>query len=413
MGTLTDEDLRHLLGEAAGSFEEPEDGIQGVFDALGELVVVPLRRRRWVQVPAAAAVVAGAVLGGVLLSGHLGGGDAAPTTAAARAPAAAGPKGATKDGTFNDLHLGLKPQGAAAAGDTAPGALRNLPFAYSPGAGSQDTRGPLAAAAAPRGSDQSVKSLINQGRTLPAVPALPNAVPLAPAAATAPDGARVVKTGSIALLVADRKVTPTLTSVQALAKAVGGIVSTAKTEESGPTPSGSVTLRVPVASFEDVVAKVRGLDAEVRSATTSGQDITAQYADLQVQIKTLTAARDRFLLILSKATTVGDILSVQQRVDDTTGKIDRLEGQRRVLAAQSDMATLEVSVTQRDDPAVAPQQRSENGLAIAFRDAWHGFTGGVESLISISGQVLLLVICLGIALIVLRLGWRTTRRRLV
>lgn len=406
MGTLTDEDLRHLLDEAAGSYEVPEEGPQGALDALEEQVVVPLRRRRWVQVPAAAAVVAGAVLGGVLLAGQLRSGPA-PTTAAA--PGAAGLKGASKDGALNDLRLGLNPQGTAAARDTAPGALGNLQLSYNAEAGSQDTRGPLAAAAAPRGSDQSAKSLIKDGLTVPAG----NLAGRAPAAAPAPDGARVVKTGSIALLVADKKVTPTLTAVQALAKAAGGIVSTAKTEESGPTPSGAVTLRVPVASFEDVVAKVRGLDAEVRSATTSGQDVTAQYSDLQVQIKTLTAARDRFLLILSKATTVGDILSVQQRVDDTTGKIDRLEGQRRVLAAQSDMATLDVSVTQRDDPAVAPQQRSDNGLAVAFRDAWHGFTHGVEALVAISGQVLLLVICLGLALVALRLGWRLTRRRLV
>ena len=150
----------------------------------------------------------------------------------------------------------------------------------------------------------------------------------------------------------------------------------------------------------------------MRSATTSGQDVTAQYADLEAQLKTLQAARERFLEILSRARTIGDVLSVQQRVDDVTGKIDRLEGQRRVLAAQSDNATLEVAVTERDDPAVKVEQ-PDTGLSKAFSDAWRGFTTGVEGLIRLSGRGVLLLLCLAVAVVVLRLGWRVSRRRLV
>ncbi len=221
-----------------------------------------------------------------------------------------------------------------------------------------------------------------------------------------------MKTGAIALVVEDDQVGPVLTQVQALAAAAGGEVADAKTQELGPTPSGSVTLRVPVARFEDVVARVRALEADVRSATTRGADVTAQYADLEAQLRTLTAARDRFLEILSRARTIGDVLAVQQRVDDVTGRIDRLEGQRRVLADQSDRATLQVSVTEADDPVVA-QEAADSGLSKAFSDAWHGFTTGVEGLVRLSGRGVLLLLCLGLGWLVLRLGWRASRRRLV
>ena len=390
MGTLTDEDLKHLLGEAAASFEEPEDGTQDVLDARGDGVVVPLRRRRWVQVPAAAAVVAGAVLGGMLLAGQLGGTETVTPTAAPP---------------------------PAASGATAPGALSNLQLGYNPSSGALDSRTESADGLLQRlPSKLDGTGDFSLGRNAaPPVAAgqAPAAGPVAPAAPLVSDGARVVKSGSIALIVDDGKVTPTLTGVQQLATAAGGIVSAGKTEEFGPTPSGSVTLRVPVARFEDVVAEVRGLDAKVRSASTTGQDVTAQYADLEVQIKTLSAARDRFLVILSNAKTVGDILAVQQRVDDATGKIDRLEGQRRLLANQSDMSTLEVSVTEADDPVVTKTQKKDNGLVTAFKDAGRGFTSGVEGLVRISGRAVLLALCLVLAFVVLRVGWRLTRRRLV
>lgn len=373
MGTLTDADLRHLLGEAGTSYAVQDSGRDAVLQA-----VVPGRRTRWLVVPAAAAVVAVALLAGTQLTGG-------QQPDAQSVPVAAAPVPVSGDvatgGSGDDV---AREQLAGGAGATTGGTTGSTTFAL-------DAAAPAAAAPVPPTSG---------GKTVPQ------------AAAPVADGARVVKTGAIALIVEDDKVTPTLTQVQGFATAVGGVVATAKTQESGETPSGSVVLRVPVDTFEEVVAKVRSMGAEVRSATTSGQDVTAQYADIEAQQRTLTAARERFLEILSRARTIGDVLAVQQRVDDVTGKLDRLEGQRRVLAAQSDKATLEVSVAERDDPVVT-QEEADSGLGKAFRDAWDGFTSGVEGLVRLSGRGVLLLLCLAVGYGVVRLGWRASRRRLV
>lgn len=381
MGTLTDEDLLHLLGEAANSFAVPEDGAAEVLDEVAaDRAVVPLWRHRRVQLASAAAVVAvGVALGAAVFGGNevdrvgqLAGAERAPVDA----------DQASRDDDAVDQ---FSRQAGEGTGGSDLGGTSG--FQLSAGGGATAESAPQSRAAAPA----------------PAAPA--------PAAPTA-DGARVVKTGAIALVVDDGQVTPVLTQVQSLATAVGGEVSVAKTAELGPTPSGMVTLRVPVDSFEEVVEQVRSLDAEVRSATTAGRDVTAEYADIETQIRTLTAARERFLEILSRARTIGDVLAVQQRVDDTTGQIDRLEGQRRLLASQSERATLEITVTEADDPAVRIEQ-PDDGLSKAFSDAWHGFTSGVEGLIRLSGRGILLVLCLALAYVVLRLGWRASRRRLV
>jgi hypothetical protein len=387
MGTLTDADLLHLLGEAAGSFEVPEDGAELVLEEIeDEAAVLPLHRRRSVRLPAAAAAVVVAVLAGTALFGGNEVDRVGQLAGAQRAPVSA-------DGT---VEAPAQAGGEAVAGSAS-------------GAGATTDGGAVA---------DLVESTASS-RSLAQAPAAPAPVPVgatgmapAPAAAPVPDGARVVKTGAIALIVEDDEVTPTLTEVQGLATAVGGVVASAKTQESGPTPSGSVTLRIPVARFEEVVAQVRDMGAEVRSATTSGQDVTAQYADLEARLRTLTAARERFLEILSRARTIGDVLAVQQRVDEVTGTIDRLEGQRRVLAAQSDSATLEVTVTEADDPVVQAD-KPDDGLSKAFSDAWTGFTTGVEGLIRLSGRGILLVLCLALAYVVLRTGWRASRRRMV
>lgn len=399
MTTLTDEDLTALLGEVTGSYDVPEDGPELVLAALtAEPTVVPLRQRRWAQGLAAAAVIAAAFAGGALL-------DRADATPPDNQLAATGPESLPRPAADQSLSDVVDPQSGASSRAAAPapaGALTYGGYAAQDSARTPNSSAPDFAAAPP---DQQA-----------AAEQPPTAVQSAPGPgvqAPAPDGARVIKNGSIALIVTDGRVTPTLTAVQQAATDAGGVVASGETQESGETPSGTVTLRVPVARFEQVVAAVRGLDAEVRAATTSGRDVTGEYTDVEAQLRTLRAARERFLEILSGARTIGDVLTVQQRVDDVTGQIDRLEGQRALLQAQSDMATLQVSVTEADDPVVRVNEKPDDGLSKAFRDGWGGFTSGIEALIAASGRAVLVLLCAALVVVVLRLGWRVSRRRLV
>ncbi len=381
MGTFTDDDLRHLLGEAAASYDVPDDAADETVATLAEdRTVVPLLRRRPVQLISAAAAVAVVLLGIGLFQGdrvdrvgQLAGSSGDLQSGAGRVPAA-GPEALPNTKGLDDR--AFTSDTAGSSGGTAPGASGGT--AASAGV----------AAAAP----------------------VPVAGAVAGSAAAVPtDGARIVKKGSVALVVDDGRVSSTLTRVAGFADAVDGLVASGRTEEAGDTPSGSLTLRVPVDAFERVVDQVRGLPGEVKAATTSGQDVTAQYADVETQLRTLKAARERFLTILARANSIGDVLAVQQRVDEVTGRIDRLEGQRRVLADQSDTATLVVTVTEAaDEPAVV---EPDTGLSKAFSDAWTGFTSGVEGLIRLSGRGVLLLLVLGLGYAAVRGGRRALRRR--
>ena len=351
---LTDDDLVRLLTETAETYAVPELGPSLIREEVEDVPPArPVHRRRWVQASAAAAVVAGALLAGSLLPGR----GAATLDTQVAAPKAT--------------------SGVTPFGLPVPAALpTELTFAGRP----QSTT--AAKAVAP----------------------------------PAPDGgsSRVVKSGTITLLVDDKRVTPTLNAVQTAVEGLQGYVSTSSTQELGATPTGTVTFRIPVENFDKAVARVRTLGGvTVRSAATSGRDVTAQYADTAAQLSSLRAARNRFLTILSRANTIGETLTVQQRVDDVQGLIDRLVGQRQLLANQSDLSTLTVSVSQKDDPIVQEQGKTEGGFARAWRDAKHGFSSGVQAIIARSGRGLLVLLVLGVFAVVLRLGWRLARRRLV
>ena len=358
---LTDDDLARLLEEAAGSFVVPAPDLD-----VPEPQQKRLWERRWPQAGAAAAVL---VAGSLLLAsvGAPGGGGDADTAGSVNG--------------IGRLAPGLSGQAPPQSGTDSDSVTATSGQKRALGTGSTSGRAPAST---------------GTGRSTAALDA---------------DGARIVKTGTLSLAVDDGKVSATVLRLQSLVASARGYVADSKSEESGEHPTAILTVRVPVARFESLVSSVRALHVKVVSADTSGKDVTASYADTRAQIQSLQAAHDRYLDILSRARTIGETLSVQQRVDDVQRQIDRLEGQRRVLADQSDYGTLTVTVAESGGEVLASDEPS--GWSKAWDDAQHGFTSGVQSLIAHSGRTLL-VLLVGAALLLLgRTGWRLARRRLV
>ena len=353
---LSDDTLNELLHHAGLAYDVPAAGPDRVLAGLDPHPARrPLAGRRVLQLAAAAAVVLLAVT-------------------VVKAGGGAGPTSSTAGGGVSS-DAGLQGDGGTlSTGKVATGALgAPLPAAVP---------GPQVGAPS-RGTGSTVEQ---------------------PAA----DGARIVKTGTIVLVAPDGKVSVVLADVTRVVTGAHGYLSSSNSEEAGSSPSGTLTMRVPESSYESVVRQVRLIGAKVVSVASGGRDVTATYADTQAQIGSLTAARNRFLVILGQARTIGETLAVQQRVDDVQGQIDRLEGQRRVLADQSDLATLTVTVSEDGDGTLVVTPRS--GLSQAWHDAVHGFTSGVEAIVARSGRAVVVLLCLGVLLLALRFGWRVARR---
>jgi hypothetical protein len=396
MNNISDDDLTRLMDEAASSYDVPEHGPDEILAAIAaQPARAPVARRPWIQLSSAAALVAAGALFFAVNDGN-------PTVAAQSAPSSH-----TKQLADKVRRTAATGSASQAAPGLAPG-LKYGQFDSAGGAAAGGTGGSSAAVGAVA-APVPVAATLSGTLTVPQAPALPRVgVPV-----NDEGSSRVVKTGSLALVVKDGEVSNTLKAVEKAARLDGGYIANGTTNEYGETPSGELTIRVPVSKFEDLVSQVRGLNAKVRTATTSGKDVTAAYSDLQTQVRTLKATRERFYLILTKTKTIGEILTVQQRIDDVSGQIDRIEGQRKLLANQSDLSTLTVSVSEAGDPVVKATTKPRSGISQAFVNAKDGFVSGVESIISHSGRALLWLLCLAVVAVFLRSGFKVARRRMV
>lgn len=225
--------------------------------------------------------------------------------------------------------------------------------------------------------------------------------------------ARIEQTGSLDLSVARGAVSATVDRLDALAGANDGFVAASQTHSgtSGGSPSGTVTLEVPVASFSAALGEAESL-GKVSQLTTNATDVTAQYVDLQSQITALEASRQQYLTIMTRASSIGDVLAVQAQLDSLQSQIQQLQGQLAVLGSETDYSKVTIVV---NETAAPPHHRAAaappSGLAKAWHDSVHGFVAGSEGLIRIAGPALFALLCLAVVLLGGQLFWRRLQRR--
>ena len=269
-------------------------------------------------------------------------------------------------------------------------AVAAIVVAIVAGGGGSATRDSLALATsvpAAFGGNQPVKAL-----NAPAEPAaLDSSAQLipAPAALPAPAGSADSSStsttangsASISNSLVDRKierqatlditvddVAGAVTRIEAAAGAAGGFISQetitqATTSGSNDTKrqQATVQIRVPAEKYTAVMNDLRGLAKDVTSENSQTSEVTGQYTDLQSQLRNLQSTEQQYLTLMGTATTVGDILTVQDRLNSVQGQIEQVQGQIQLIDNLTAMATITIGVSLPPLPATTEPASSRAG----------------------------------------------------
>ena len=191
-----------------------------------------------------------------------------------------------------------------------------------------------------------------------------------PAAAPAPvDVDRlVIKNASLNLVVKDPQAS--LDQVTALAERVGGFVVSSRTYKQGYDSEGvamlygEISIRVPAERFNEALAELRGASVRVENESISGDDVTAQYTDLQSQLKNLQAAEEQLTAIMKDAKRTEDVLNVYNQLVSIRGQIEQIKGQIKYYEESAAMSL--ITMTLMPDIAsqpITPEAWAPEGVA--------------------------------------------------
>jgi hypothetical protein len=172
--------------------------------------------------------------------------------------------------------------------------------------------------------------------------------------------------------------------------------------------TGVITFMVPATKFDETFDALVKM-GKVQNEHISGNDVSAQYVDLQARLANEEAQRNAMLALLSKAQTVSDIIAVQNQLGQITGQIEQLKGQIQYIEHNVAFSTISVQLTEAGAPAATTT--SDNwGFVSALSDAAHNFVTTIDYLITGLGAVGPVLILLGLGYLLWRRaghpGWR-------
>lgn len=177
-------------------------------------------------------------------------------------------------------------------------------------------------------------------------------VPLQPAAPADTSAAglpapqrMIVKNGALTLLV--KKTDEAFTQVAAVAAQYGGYVISSDASHSGDSNTASLTIAVEAARFDTAMGDLRKIALQVLHDTSSGEDVTSQYVDLESRLHNLEATRDRVLTFLDRAQDVNEALQVNQQLTQIEGDIEQIKGQMTYYEGRSAFSTITVSLQEK------------------------------------------------------------------
>lgn len=123
-----------------------------------------------------------------------------------------------------------------------------------------------------------------------------------------------------------------------------------------------LTLRVPVASFEKALDALGRLGT-VRNRQQSVEDVTTQVIDNAARVKAQAASVASIERLLARATTIGEIMSIERQLSTRQAELDSLKQQQKWLADQTSLSTVHLSLSR-------PAKDAD--------DDESGFLGGLE-----------------------------------
>ena len=156
---------------------------------------------------------------------------------------------------------------------------------------------------------------------------------------------KIIKNGSVELKVDSAE--EVADEIAEIAKKLGGdIFSSNSRRQANGALRGHLTVKIPVDKFDEAVKAIKEVGVKVLSESVNANDVTMDYIDLQARLNNKKVEEETFKKLLDRTGGLSDVLSVTRELTRVRSEIDSLEGQLKYMTAQTDMSTIDVTLTE-------------------------------------------------------------------
>jgi hypothetical protein len=138
--------------------------------------------------------------------------------------------------------------------------------------------------------------------------------------------------------------------IAALAASLNGFVVSSSVSQASTDAEGnkimqaSITVRVPSEQLNTALTQIRALAVEVQSENITGQDVTAEFTDLESRLRNLEATEAQLVNIMDSATKTEEVLAVFNQLTYIREQIEQVRGQMKYYSESAAMSAVSVQL---------------------------------------------------------------------
>ncbi len=194
----------------------------------------------------------------------------------------------------------------------------------------------------------------------------------------------VVYTGTMSLEVNDTE--QTVAKVADILKVNQGYISSRSLARSNSGKvRGSITIRVPAASLDSVLAQIKALAIKPLREDAKSEDVTQEYVDLDARRKNLEAYEVELTKLLEtvreRTGKAEDILAVYNQLTEVRGQIEQIKGRQQYLENTSSLATYTIEFVPHEEVTVIEEGWNPGSTA---RTALHSLVQALQALADVA-----------------------------
>ncbi|MCR5388404.1 MAG: DUF4349 domain-containing protein [Lachnospiraceae bacterium] len=173
-----------------------------------------------------------------------------------------------------------------------------------------------------------------------------------------------------------------LASVEAKVKELGGYVQSSDTyydsyyDSYRSTQSTYLVLRIPAEKLDVFMETVESATS-ITNKSTSVEDVTLQYVDLESHKSALLTEESRLTELMEKAETVEDLITIEDKLADVRYQLESMESQLRTYDNQIDYSTIYLDIREVTRTTAKPETTIER-MTSGFSDSLYGVGIGIR-----------------------------------
>jgi hypothetical protein len=227
----------------------------------------------------------------------------------------------------------------------------------------------------------------------------------------------VIKNADLAIVVAD--VEGRMKNIQTMAEQMGGFVVSSNlgqsyTNTNVKVPEAQIVVRVPAEKLDEAMNQIKKDAVEVQSENITGQDVTAEYVDLQSRLKNYEAAEAQLNDILKTATKTEDVVNIFNQLVYYREQIELVKGQIKYYDEAASLSAITVRIIAQEtiQPVVIGTWQPKGVALKAVQDLINFLKGFTEFLIRFVIYTLPVLIIIFIPLYLVFIGARALFRKM-